>query len=397
METSDAFGGLECLECGEHVTAERSTTRCPSCEGPLDPVYDLGEIDVDDGVLEGDSTAGVWRFHDVLPFQPDAAVSIAEGATPLVSAPTLADEFGVDRVLIKDESRNPTGSVHDRGSSVAVTAALRTGAETVTLPSTGNGGQSVSAYAGMAGLESEVYVPSRAGFTTKAMINVHGGEMNVIEGRMDDAIAAFRDDLDRSAGKHSLRAFDTPYRHEGMKTLFYEIAADLDWTSPDAIVTATGTGLALTGMAKAVEEGRSLGIVEERPRLFGAQAEGCAPIARAFDEGRDAHEPWQRPDTICGEIEIPDPPAIGPVLDALRTTDGGAIATDDETILEAGVDVAQSVGVEFSPSAAAAVSGAARLAERGEFDGRDTVVIVNTAAGNKESDVLRSHLMRKGI
>ncbi|MDF9744026.1 threonine synthase [Natrinema salsiterrestre] len=396
METTDAFAGLECVDCGATVGATESH-RCPDCGGSLDPTYEYDAIDLDRETLGSRPLDSQWRYDELLPFARESAVTTNEGATPLVDCPDLADELGVERVLIKDEGRNPTGTSKDRGASVAVTAAAHHGATDVALPSTGNGGQAVAAYAGRAGLESHAYLPSRSGFTNKAMVNVHGGDMNVVGGRFGDAVGAFEEGLEEHDDWYSLRSFDTPYRHEGAKTLFYELVEQLEWTVPDAICYPTGTGTGLVGLGKAATEYRDLGLIDDLPALYAAQASGCAPIVEAFDDGRDDHDPVEHPDTICGELEIPDPAAGGRVLEAIRETDGGAVATEDPDILEAAVQVAQTTGLELIPSAAAAASGAWELAERGTFDGDETVVVVNTGSGNKEADVLRSHLMSQGV
>ncbi|MDS0475596.1 threonine synthase [Natrinema sp. 1APR25-10V2] len=396
METTDAFAGLECVDCGATVDAAESH-RCPDCGGSLDPTYDYDAIDLDRETLADRPFDSQWRYAELLPFSRESAVTTSEGATPLVDCPDLADELGVERVLIKDDGRNPTGSSTDRGASVAVTAAAEHGASDVALPSTGNGGQAVAAYAARAGLDAHAYLPSRSGFTNKAMVNVHGGDMNVVGGRFGDAVGAFEEGLDEHDDWYSLRAFDTPYRHEGAKTLFYEIAEQLEWTVPDAICYPTGAGVGIVGLAKAAAEFRELGLIDELPALYAAQASGCAPIVEALEDGRDEHEPVERPDTICGELEVPDPAASRRVLEAVRDTDGGGVATDDPDILEAAVQVAQAAGLEMIPSAAAAASGAWALAEQSAFDGDETVVIVNIGSGNKEADVLRSHLMGQGV
>ncbi|ELZ12071.1 threonine synthase [Natrinema thermotolerans DSM 11552] len=397
METTDAVAGLECVDCGTVIEATAEAHRCPECDGPLDPRYDYDAIDLDRETLEGRPADSQWRYAELLPFARETAVTTREGATPLVDCPDLANELGVEQVLLKDEGRNPTGSVRDRGASLAVTAATRSDADDVALPSTGNGGQAAAAYAGRAGLESHAYLPSRSGFTNKAMVNVHGGDMNVVGGRYGDAVGAYEEALAEHDDWYSLRAFETPYRHEGIKTLFYELVEDLEWTVPDAICYPTGIGTGIVGLAKAAREFEELGLIDEMPTLYAAQASGCAPIADAVADGRDDLDPVERPDTICGELEIPDPPAGSWVLEALRETDGDAVATDDPDILEAAVRVAQTTGLEPTPSAAAAASGAWELADRGAFDGDETVVIVSTGAGNKEADVLRSHLMGQGI
>ncbi|SIR97515.1 threonine synthase [Natronorubrum thiooxidans] len=397
METTDAFVGLECVDCGATYDAADEPHQCPDCGGALDPSYDYDAIDLDRETLASRPFDSLWRYEELLPFPRESAVTIDEGATALVDCPDLADELGVECLLIKDDGRNPTGSTADRGQSLALTAASQHGATDIALASTGNSGQSAAAYAGRAGLESHTYVPSRSSFSNKAMINVHGGDMNVVGGRFGDAVGASEEGLAEHDDWYSVQSFVTPYRHEGAKTTLYEIVEELEWAVPDVIAYPTGIGVGLVGAYKAATELRALGLIDEVPALYAAQAAGCAPIVDAFENNRDVHEPVETPDTICGELEIPDPPASRRVLEALSETDGGAIATEDPDILEAAVQVAQQTGLELTPSAAAAASGVWELAERGAFDGDETVVIVNTASGNKEGDVLRSHLMSQGV
>ncbi|MEY7852016.1 threonine synthase [Natrarchaeobius sp. A-rgal3] len=396
METTDAFLGLECVDCGASADADH-VGRCPECGGLFDPSYDYDAIDLERESLESRPFDSMWRYEELLPFAGETVVTTDEGATPLVECPSLAEELGVERVYVKDEGRNPTGTIRDRGQSVAVTAVAESGGTDVALASTGNGGQSAAAYAGRAGLESHVYLPSRSGFSNKAMVNVHGGDMTVVGGRYDDAVGAFEEGLAEHDEWRSVQAFSTPYRHEGEKTTLFEIVEQLEWAVPDAVVYPTGGGVGLVGGAKAATELQTLGLVDDRPSLYAAQAEGCAPVVDAIADGREDTEPVETPDTICGGIEVPDPAAGSWVLEAISETGGGAVATDDQDVLEAGVTVAQHEGLEMTPSAAAAAAGAWELAERGAFDGDETVVLVNTATGNKEADVLRSYLMSQGV
>jgi len=396
METTSGFDGLACTDCGDRFDAATATHRCPDCGGVLDPQYDLDRLAVDRATVASRRFDGLARYAELLPFPASSLVTVGEGTTPLVEAPTLAAEWGVERVLIKDEARNPTGSIADRGAALGVTAAIEHGAETVALPSTGDAGQAVAASAARTDLDAAVFVPSRATFDAKAMINVHGAEMTVVGGRFDDAVAAFADTV-ADERWYSLAAFETPYRREGAKTAFYEVAEQCDWTVPDHVVVPTGDGEGLVGMHGAAGELLALGWVESVPALHAAQAEGCAPIVEAYEAGRDEHEPVTYPDTICGGIEVPDPAGGRLALAAIRESGGRAVATPDDAILGAAVEVAQSVGVEMGATPGVAASGAAELAERGVFDADDTVVLVDTAAGNKESDLLRSHLMGQGI
>ncbi|WP_255170236.1 threonine synthase [Natrononativus amylolyticus] len=397
METTDAFTGLECIDCGATFDAEEGSHRCGECGGILDPRYDYGAVDLDRETLASRPFDSMWRYEELLPFARESAVTMDEGATPLVECPKLADELGVERVVFKDEGRNPTGTFKDRGQTVAMTAAVQHGATDVALASAGNAGQAAAAYAGRADIDSHVFLPARAGFTNKAMVNVHGGDMTVVGGRITDAGAAYADAMAEHDDWYSVKTFETPYRHEGKKTMFYEIAEQLEWETPDAIVYPTGGGVGLVGMHKAAKELRELGLIDELPALYAAQATGCQPIVEAFESGSEVHEAVEHPDTICGGIEIPDPGASPWILEALRESGGGAVATDDEEILEAAIAVAKGEGLEMAPTCAAAASGAWELGERGEFEGDETVVILNTGTGNKDADVLRSHLMGKGI
>jgi threonine synthase len=397
METTEAFVGLECVDCGELFDADEATHRCPDCGGILDPAYDYDRVDLTRPDLESRRFDSMWRYEELLPFTRESAVSLDEGATALVECPSLAEEMGVGRVLLKDEGRNPTGTFKDRGQTAAVTAAVQHGASDVALASAGNAGQAASAYAASAGLDSHVFLPTRAGFTNKAMVNVHGGDLTVVEGRIGDAGAAFEDALAEHDDWYPVQTFVTPYRHEGKKTMVYEIVEQEGWDVPDAVVYPTGGGVGLLGMHKGATELRELGLIDDVPAMYAAQSEGCAPIVDAIDRGLDRHDPVEHPDTVCGGIEIPDPGASPLILDAVRESGGGAVATSDDEILHAAARVAQREGLEMGATCAAVASGAWALADRGEFDEDDTVVLLNTGAGNKDADVLRSHLMGQGI
>jgi threonine synthase len=391
MRTTEAFEGLRCLDCGDRFDAD-TTGRCRSCSGALDPVYDEDALATAGEQLvasEAATQGGLGRYAGVLPFERDALVTIQEGSTPLVECPALAEDLGVERVLLKDEGRNGTGGVVDREMALAVTAASEHNVASVTLPTTGNGGQAAAAYASRAGLDSESFAPSRMPFQNKAMINVHGGEMNIVGGRYPDALAAFED----AAVEHSLAPFETPYRHEGVKTLAYELVATLDG-APDAVVHPTAHGTGLVGMEKGFREVAAADIIVESPRLYAAQPDGCAPVVEGHREGDI--EPVEYPDTICGPLEVPDPAGGSYALAAVDATDGDTVATADEAILDAALDLTRA-GVPASATAGAAVSGARTLAEHGAFAADETVVLVNPATVNREADLLRSRLMSEGI
>jgi len=398
MELSPGFVGLTCTDCGSGFAFDVDQ-RCPNCGGPLEPTYEYDEINPAD-CFKSATTAGSgqWQFDGLLPFQRTDAVTAAEGSTPLVSADRLIDELGVDSVYIKDEGRNPTGTVYDRGMSLTMTALSGhdnpSAVEPLALATTGNSGQSAAAYAGRLGLRSYAFVPSRSAFSNKAMINVHGGEMRVVGGRYSEAAAAVDDQL--ATDYYSLQAFTTPYRHEGAKTVAFELYADLG-ELPDVVFVPASTGELVAGIGKGFEELTKVGIVEETPTVVAVQPTSCGPIAAAFDRGIESPEPWAHPDTIIGELEVPDPAGGPQAVDALNRLDGGAIMVDDSDSLESATAIAQHEVIEIGAAGGAAAAGAWNWAEAGQFKGDETVVVLNTESGVKTPDILRSHLMGKGL
>ncbi len=412
METTETFRGLKSRSSGRvHGTADPEAV--PDDGRYLDPIYDYDAVDAEALFTPAMRTdrpavgAGQWRFDALLPFPRRIAITAGEGATPLVPTDRLADELDVGAVYVKDEARNPTGSVLDRGLSLAMTAvgervaaAERAGdeagadVEPLVCASPGNAGTSMAAYAGRADLRSYSFVPSRSGFTNKAMTNVHGGEMRVVGGRYPAAAAAVDEQL--ATDYTSLDEFATPYRHEGAKTIAFELVADLDG-APDVVVVPTGSGEVLAGIHKGFDELIRIGAIDELPRLVAAQAEGCAPIAAAIERGLDEPEPWSTPDTICGELEIPNPAGGGPAIEAIEASNGAAVTATDDDVLASAVAVAQNEVLEMGAAGGVAPAGAWVAAEDGFFDGDETVVLINVEGGLKTPDVLRSHLMGQGI
>ncbi|WP_256421682.1 pyridoxal-phosphate dependent enzyme [Halobellus rarus] len=390
MQTTAAFRGLVCTETDERYDA---TATGPSDAGArLEAAYEYDAVDWTDGAL-ADAPASMWRYADLLPFEEPTTAE--EGGTPLVSAPSLAGEAGLDALSIKDESRNPTGTVLDRGLAPAVTAAREADAGLVALAAAGNAGQSAASYAGIADLRSYAFVPSRSPFSNKAMINVHGGEMRVVGGRYPDAEAALHEQL--QSEWHTLQEFDNPYRHDGIKTVAFEIAEATGWVRPDAVIVPAGTGEVVAGVAKGFRELRSIELLDSLPRIFAAQPSGCAPLVTAYQQDNDSVEPWGSPDTIVGELEITDPKGGAAALEAIEETNGGVVAVDDEESLESAVLAAQRVGLEVGAAGGVALAAVDRLAEDGVLSSEDRAVVLNTESGTKTADVLRSHLMGKGV
>jgi len=374
MQTTAAVRGLTCPVCGE--SADLNSERCPDCGSVL--------------TIEYDPTA-VESVADAVPLADDAAVSLDEGGTPVVGVPELAGQIGVESVAVKDEGRNPTGSLADRKFALAVAAAVEQGAERVGTPSTGNGAQSAAAYAARAGIESKGVVPSRCPFLNKAMVNVHGGDMYVVEGRYADAVDAF------GGGDEEFVPVTPghPFRVAGATLLALELVAEGE-TAPDAVVHPTGHGETLVGLRKGFELAVEAGLADSVPRLYAVQPEDCAPIAAAIHASDDDPTPVEYPDTIVGPLEVTDPAAGSAAVAAVTATGGDAVAVPDKETLQGAVDGCE-MGPEIGATGGTAVAGVRALADGDAFDSGDEVVLVNPVAGSKEADLLRSHLMSQGM
>lgn len=396
MDASDALSGLSCTACDSSYETGAGTGRCPDCTGVLEPVYDLGRVQVASADRGADAAGLLERtgLDALLPLESSERSSLGRGETPLLEATGLAATLDVGEVSIKSEGCNPTGSIADREMVSAVAAATARDAGHVALPTTGNGGLAAAAAAASAGLAAHVFVPSRSPFATKAMINVHGGDMTVVEGRHPDAVSAFESAV---AGEpwYSLAPFDEPFRAEGIKPVAYEIAAARGWSTPDRVVVPTGHTTPLVGLFRGFRELADLGLVDDVPRLDAAQADGCAPLVDAIDAGADEPTPVERPDTVCGSLEVPDPAGGRLALGALAETGGTAIAVADEDLLLGATDLAET-GVPTSVEGGAGVAAVRSLGDAGKLDGDEEVVLIDPVSAERSADLLRSHLMSRG-
>ncbi len=393
----ETFHAVRCPRCGWSTDPSFDPPSCQQCGAMVEPQIDLSAVEVTPSDLDARPFDGLWRYAELLPIEASAAVSMGEGGTPLVDCPALADELGVNSFALKLEGHNPTGTFKDRGATLSISAAKALGVSDVALASAGNAGHAAAAYAARAGIDAHVFLPARASFTMKAMVNVHGGDLTVVEGRLSDAGRIYSDVLAEHDAWHPVATDDTPFRREGKKTMFYEVAEQRSWSSPDHIVYPTGGGVGLLGMYKAATELSDLGWIDSIPAFHAAQSTGCSPVVDAFDAGAETIDPVERPDTICGGIEVEAPGSDVELLSILRESGGTAVATDDDTILDSALSVAELEGIGIAPTAAAAVSGTNALVKRGDIASDDDVVAIATGTGLKEPDVLRGQLMRHGI
>ena len=364
---------LECARCGLRHDADAVQNLCHSCASPLLARYDLTRV------ARPTSDNSLWRYRDVLPVRRfDPSFSLGEGMTPLVGLPALSRELGA-RILMKDESLIPTGSFKARGAAVGVARARELGIEGIKMPTNGNAGAAWALYAARAGLRSVIAMPEDAPLITREEVLASGAELRIVPGTIADAARALSDvDLFDAS---TLRE---PYRIEGKKTMGYEIVEQLGWRVPDVIVYPTGGGVGLIGIHKALLEMRELGWISGAlPRLVAVQATGCAPIVRAFDEGRAESEFWENAYTSAFGINVPKPLGDFIILDALRETGGVAVAVDDERILADRAECARLEGVFMCPEGAATVSAVRVLRKSGWLGADDEVVVLNTGAGIK--------------
>ncbi|HUT76752.1 MAG TPA: threonine synthase [Polyangia bacterium] len=381
MTARSLFVTLTCWRCGaEHDPAVlQNTCREPGCGRPLVARYTLD--DADPGA--GDAPArGLWRHGALLPDPgPDGPVTLGEGDTPLLKAPRMARELGLDDLRIKDESQCPTGSFKARGLAVAVTMVRRLGAAGVALPSAGNAGSAAAAYAARAGLRCLVVVPADTPPAFKDDVRACGGELIEHPGPIDECGAVVAGRL-RAGGWFDVSTLKEPYRLEGKKTIGLELAEQLGGEVPDAIVYPTGGGTGLLGIWKAFAELEALGrIGPKRPRMWAVQPEGCAPVVRAFDSGAGRCERVTGATTHALGLRVPKPFADEWILAVLRRSGGGAVAVSEDGIREGTSMLARLEGLVAAPESGAAVAGLRRLLASGRILPAERVVLINTGAG----------------
>jgi len=324
----------------------------------------------------------MWRYREWLPLTDgEAAVTLGEGGTPLLSVPRLAAQHGFRDLRVKDEGANPTGSFKARGLAAAVTRAALAGAQRLVVPTAGNAGVALAAYAARAGLAARVYAPATTPPTILGQIRSFGGDLVLVQGHIGDCGTAARA-YAAETGAVDVSTLREPYRIEGKKTLGLELAEQLGWTMPDAIVYPTGGGTGLIGMWKAFAELIRAGWLQgEPPRLYSVQAAGCAPVVRGFEAGAECCAPWPDPQTIAAGLRVPAPLGDRLMLRALRESGGGAVAVTDVRLAAAARDLQTLEGIDAAPEGGAALAGAIELKARGVLRADDRVVIFNTGAG----------------
>jgi threonine synthase len=381
---------LTCSNCGQTYSADKLHTTCPTCGKVLFARYDLRAAA---SSMTPDALASrPWnlsRYAEILPIQDWAgAPMLGEGGTPLHDTPALAREFGFDQLLVKDESLNPTGSFKARGLAMAVARARELGAPVVAIPSAGNAAAAMAAYATRAGLQAVVAMPKDVPPVMQAECAAFGATVLLVDGLIDDCGKVIRAGA-AAHGWFDVSTLREPYRAEGKKTMGLEIAEQLGWRLPGAIIYPTGGGTGIVGMWKAFAELEAMGLIgAARPKMIVVQAEGCAPIVRAFESGATHADRWADAATIAAGMRVPAAIADYLILGALRESDGMATTVSDAEMVEGMRLAARREGMFVSPESGAAFIAARKLRESGFLRPDDAAVIFATGSGLMHTDLI---------
>ena len=377
--------GLDCIVCNTRYEPEPDRCLC-SCGGLLDTSYDytlLGH-EWNKDILARSKDYSMWRYLPLLPVNPKTKrPPLRVGWTPIYQCAALAAELGLNRpVWIKDDGLNPTGSLKDRASAIAVVKALEAGATTIACSSTGNAASSLAGnIASMGGMKAVIFVPGRAPQGKVAQLLIYGARVISVQGSYRDAFDLSAAAIDRW-GWYNRNAAINPYLVEGKKTVALELAEQLNWQMPDWLVLTVGDGCTIAGVGKALKDLAKLGFIDKIPRLVGVQASGCAPIYRSFISGRDL-EPEQE-NTLADSIAVGMPRNPQKALQAVRESKGVMVTVDDDEILAAMRLMGRTSGVFAEPASAAGLAGLVRLTREGTVSADDSVAIISTGNGLKD-------------
>ena len=377
---------LECSNCVKGFSPDRVQTFCTDCQSALLARYALeivrDRIDRDEIRRR---PSGMWRWHELLPVKdPQNFVYLGEGDTALLEVPNLEKSLGLTNLFIKDESTNPTGSFKARGLAAAVSKAKELGIEKVIIPTAGNAGGAMAAYAARANMKALIYMPEDTPRSNIEESLIAGAEVILVDGLISDA-AKFAREKAQVEGWFDLSTFKEPYRVEGKKIMGYELAETFDWSLPDVIIYPTGGGTGLVGMWKAFAELETLGWLREarKPRMVVVQAEGCAPVIRAFEAGAAICEFWPEAQTIASGLRVPKSFADTLILKDTYSSRGTAVAVSDEAILDAQKKLGNLEGIFAAPEGAATLAALEKLVQDRWVEQDELIVLFNTGSGLK--------------
>lgn len=381
---------LECSKCGEKLSAGVPQTLCPKDAGSLYVRYDLEPIKRS---VKPQDFAGrepnMWRYREVLP--EVTPVTLGEGFTPMLRSKRNPN------VWVKEEGANPTGAFKARGLCLAVTMAKHYGLKKLAIPSAGNAAGALAAYCAAAGIEAHIFVPKDVPQANLIECTIYGAKVTLLDGLISDCARTVAE-RKQSEGWFDVSTLKEPYRVEGKKTMGYEIAEQMGWELPDAVFYPTGGGVGLIGMWKAFEELEYLGWLKsgkKRPKMIAIQATGCAPIPKAFEEGKPVSEMWKDAHTFASGLRVPKAYGDYIILDVLKKSGGQAVAVSDEEIIQSILDWGRNEGMFLSPEGAGSMAAYDNLIRSGFLKPSDKVVLFNTGTGLKYIDVIADALKLK--
>lgn len=375
---------LVCPKCDRKYNPMEVQTLC-TCGTPLVARYNLEgarETLTKESLKSRETT--MWRYHELLPVADKANVtSLGEGMTPLLKCGTLGERLGLRNVMIKDEGLNPTGTFKARGASSGVSKAKELGINSITIPTNGNAGAAWAAYTARAGMGAHIVMPTSAPSITRKEVESAGANLYLIEGRINDA-GVLSDKLYENYGIFNVATLKEPYRLEGKKTMGLEIMEQLNWEAPDVVLYPTGGGVGLIGINKAMKELNQMGLNDKNDtRMVSVQVSGCAPIVKAYEEGKDESELWKDSSTVAFGMNVPKSLGDFLVLDALNKSNGTAVEVSDDELMETKMEVGKDEGVFMSPEGASTIAGLKKLIDDGWIDKDERVVVINTGSGLK--------------
>ena len=391
---------LQCTNCGKTLNADELHTTCPDCGKVLYARYDLASArrELDRNAMTSRSTR-MWRWFELMPVRDEAnIVTLGEGGTPLLRASGIQAATSSRCVWVKEEGLNPTGSFKARGMSAAVSRAKELGVTRMAVPSAGNAASALAAYGAKAGIETWIFMPKDTPEAMKHEAQVYGAHVTLVDGLINDAGRFVRENTE-AMGWFDVSTLREPYRAEGKKTMGLELAEQLGWRLPEALIYPTGGGTGIVGMWKAFDELEALGwIGPERPKMIAVQSEGCAPIVRAFEAGERFATAWENAATIAPGIRVPVAIADYLILDAIRQSGGTAIAVPDSEIVAAMAEMARLEGIFAAPEGAATYAAYKRLRASEFLTPEDEVVLFQTGAGLKTHELVTGEypVMRAG-
>lgn len=383
---------LECTWCGSTHSHEQPIRTCPDCGKVLFAKYDLPALKrYGDPTMFNGRVNSMWQFFEMMPVLKEQNIlSLGEGGTPLLNATNLGRTLGMKNLYIKDEGLNPTGSFKARGLSAAVSKAKEVGQTRLTMPTAGNAGGALAAYAAKGSLESIVFMPRDAPQSNMQETLALGSKLSLVDGTIRDAGIASQEKA-TADGFFDISTLREPYRAEGKKTMALELARDMGWKPPDVIVYPTGGGTGIVGMWKAFQELQELGWLDgSQPKFVSVQAEGCQPLVTAFKAGKDEAYPHPDPRTVAHGLRVPAVFADYLVLKILRETGGTTLAVTDQDMINAMKEIGSAEGVIACPEGAATLVGLKKLLDQGFLSGDERVVLMNTGSGYKYLDLLSS-------